>query len=124
MPFVRIESLPFTAAVPHAGFTFVSGQVGVDPASGALSPGGVVAQFEQAVANLGAVLAASGRTLADVLRVGVYLTDMDDYAAVNDAYRKAFAEPYPARTAIGVAGLPLGAAVEIDAIVADRGARM
>ncbi|MEZ0109618.1 2-iminobutanoate/2-iminopropanoate deaminase [Catenulispora sp. EB89] len=124
MSFVRIESLPFTAAVPHAGFTFVSGQVGVDPASGALPPGGVVAQFEQAVANLEAVLAASGRTLADVLRVGVYLTDMDDYAAVNDAYRKAFAEPYPARTAIGVVALPLGAAVEIDAIVADRGARM
>ncbi|MEY9929794.1 reactive intermediate/imine deaminase [Catenulispora sp. GP43] len=118
-----IASLPFTPAVPHGGFIFVSGQVGVDPATGALRPGGVAAQFEQAVANLEAVLKASGRTLADVVRVGVYLTDMDDYAAMNDAYRKAFAEPYPARTAIGVAALPLSAAVEIDAIVADRNAR-
>jgi 2-iminobutanoate/2-iminopropanoate deaminase len=118
-----VAALPFTAAVPHGGFTFVSGQVGVDPATGALRPGGVTAQFEQAVTNLEAVLAASGRTLADVLRVGVYLTDMDDYAAMNEVYRKAFAEPYPARTAIGVAALPLGAAVEIDAIVADRSAR-
>lgn len=116
-------ALPFTAAVPHGGFTFVSGQVGVDPATDTLRPGGVAAQFEQAVANLEAVLAASGRTLADVVRVGVYLADMDDYAAMNDAYREAFAEPYPARTAIGVAALPLGAAVEIDAIAADRSAR-
>ncbi|WP_323746410.1 Rid family detoxifying hydrolase [Catenulispora pinisilvae] len=118
-----VASLPFTAAVPHGDFTFISGQVGLDPATDALPPGGVAAQFEQAVANLEAVLAARGRTLADVVRVGVYLTDMDDYAAMNDAYRKAFAEPYPARTAIGVAGLPLGALVEIDAIVGDRGAR-
>lgn len=118
-----IAALPFTPAVPHGGFTFVSGQVGVDPGTGALRPGGVTAQFEQAVANLEAVLAVSGLTLADVVRVGVYLTDMDDYAAMNDAYRKAFTEPYPARTAIGVAGLPLSAAVEIDAIVADRSAR-
>ncbi|MBS2535934.1 Rid family detoxifying hydrolase [Catenulispora sp. NF23] len=118
-----VASLPFTAAVPHGDFTFISGQVGVDPATGALPPGGVAAQFEQAVANLEAVLGARGRTLADVVRVGVYLTDMADYAAMNDAYREAFAEPYPARTAIGVAGLPLGAVVEIDAIVGDRGAR-
>jgi reactive intermediate/imine deaminase len=118
-----VASLPFTAAVPHGEFMFVSGQVGVDPATGALASGGVAAQFEQAVTNLETVLAASGRRLADVLRVGVYLTNMDDYAAMNDAYRKAFAEPYPARTAIGVAALPLGAAVEIDAIVSASGNR-
>lgn len=122
-PPTSVASLPFTAAVPHGGFTFVSGQVGMDPATGALRPGGVAAQFEQAVANLETVLRVSGRTLADVVRVGVYLTDMDDYPAMNDAYRKAFAEPYPARTAIGVVAVPLGAAIEIDAIVADRSAR-
>lgn len=110
--------LPFTPAVPHGDFVFVSGQVGLDPRTGELAAGGVAGQFAQAAANLAAVLAASGRTLADVVRVGVYLADMDDYAAMNDAYREAFAEPYPARTAIGVAALPLGAAVEIDAIVA------
>lgn len=110
--------LPFTAAVPHGDFTFVSGQVGLDPATGALAEGGVTAQFEQAVANLSAVLASSDKTLADIVRVGVYLTDMNDYDAMNEAYRKAFAQPYPARTAIGVVALPLGAAVEIDAIVA------
>ena len=113
-----IRTLPFTAAVPHGDFTFVSGQVGVDPTTGELAKGGVTAEFEQAVANLAKLLAASDLNLADIVRVGVYLADMKDYAAMNDAYRKAFPEPYPARTAIGVAALPLGAAVEIDAIAA------
>lgn len=116
---VDIRTLPFTAAVAHGGLTFVSGQVGLDPATGALAKGGIEAEFEQAVANLAHVLEAADMSLSDIVRVGVCLTDMNDYAAMNDAYRKAFAEPYPARTAIGVAGLPLGAAVEIDAIVAN-----
>ncbi|MEU9114662.1 Rid family detoxifying hydrolase [Streptomyces sp. NPDC048483] len=108
---------PFSAAVRAERFTFVSGQVAQDPATGALIDGDVSAQTEQAFRNLAAVLKAAGRTLDDVVRVGVYLTDMADFAAVNAVYEKLFSPPCPARTAIGVAALPLGAAVEIDAIV-------
>jgi 2-iminobutanoate/2-iminopropanoate deaminase len=108
---------PFSAAVRLGGLIFLSGQVGQDPATGALIDGDVVAQTEQIFKNLTSVLEAAGKTLDDVVRVGVYLTDMNDFAAMNSVYGKSFAQPYPARTAIGVAALPLGAAVEIDAIV-------
>lgn len=108
---------PFSPAV-RAGdsLIFVSGQVGMDPATGALADG-VAAQTAQALRNLAAVVEAAGKALDDVVRVGVYLTDMADYAAMNHAYLEFFEAPCPARTAIQVVGLPLGAAVEIDAIV-------
>ena len=67
--------------------------------------------------NIAATLAAIGKDLDDVIRVGVYLTDMSQFGAMNEVYRRHFAEPYPARTAIGVAALPLGAAVEMDVVV-------
>ncbi|MGP3947384.1 Rid family detoxifying hydrolase [Streptomyces sp. 7N604] len=108
---------PFSAAVRADLFTFVSGQVAQDPSTGALIDGDVSAQTEQVFRNVAAVLKAAGKTLDDVVRVGVYLTDMADFAAVNAVYGKMFSAPYPARTAIGVAALPLGAAVEVDVIV-------
>ena len=108
---------PFSAGIRRDGFIFLSGQVGQDPATGALIDGDAAAQTEQIFKNLASVLEAAGKTLDDVVRVGVYLTDMNDFAAMNSVYGKSFAQPYPARTAIGVAALPLGAAVEIDAIV-------
>jgi 2-iminobutanoate/2-iminopropanoate deaminase len=108
---------PFSAAIRRDGFTFLSGQVAEDPATGALVDGDITAQTEQIFRNLTAVLEAAGKTLDDVVRVGVYLTDMSNFAAMNSVYERSFTEPYPARTAIGVAALPLGAAVEIDAIV-------
>ena len=108
---------PFSAAVRRDGFIFVSGQVAQDPATGTLIDGGAVAQAEQILENLTAVVEAGGKSLDDVVRVGVYLTDMNDFAAVNKVYADHFAAPYPARTAIGVAALPLGAAVEMDAII-------
>ncbi|MGW7024617.1 Rid family detoxifying hydrolase [Streptomyces decoyicus] len=107
---------PFSAAVRAEQYTFVSGQVAQDPATGALIDGDVSAQTEQAFRNVSAVLKAAGKTLDDVVRVGVYLTDMADFAVVNAVYGQVFSAPYPARTAIGVAALPLGAAVEVDAI--------
>jgi 2-iminobutanoate/2-iminopropanoate deaminase len=107
---------PFSQAVKGGEGIFLSGQVGSDPASGRLVAGGVAAQTEQALRNLSAVLEAAGRTLDDVVRVGVYLADMGDFAAMNEAYARWFAQPYPARTTIGVAALPLGAAVEIDLV--------
>lgn len=108
---------PFSPAVRGAGDAiYLSGQVGSDPATGKLVDGGVAAQTERALLNLQAVLEAAGRTLDDVVRCGVYLTDMGNFAAMNEVYGRFFAQPYPARTTIGVAALPLGAAVEIDLV--------
>lgn len=108
---------PFSPAVRGAGDAiYLSGQVGQDPATGRLVEGGVAAQTEQALRNVQAVLEAAGRTLDDVVRVGVYLTDMGNFAAMNDVYARWFEQPYPARTTIGVAALPLGAEVEIDLV--------
>jgi 2-iminobutanoate/2-iminopropanoate deaminase len=103
-------------AIRCDGFTFLSGQTAQDPATGALIDGDAAAQAEQILRNLGAVLEAVGKSLDDVVRVGVYLTDMADFAAVNAVYEAFFSRPYPARTTIAVAALPIGAAVEMDAI--------
>jgi 2-iminobutanoate/2-iminopropanoate deaminase len=108
---------PFSLAVHGSELLFLSGQVAQDPATGTLIDGDVGRQTEQIMRNLAIVLDAAGRALGDVVRVGVYLTDMADFAAMNAVYGKAFAEPYPARTTIAVAALPLGAAVEIDVVV-------
>jgi 2-iminobutanoate/2-iminopropanoate deaminase len=107
---------PFSMAVGGGDALFISGQVAQDPATGALIDGDVARQAEQVLRNLAAVLEAAGKSLGDVVRVGVYLTDMANFAAMNEVYLRHFQPPYPARTAIGVAALPLGAAVEMDAI--------
>jgi 2-iminobutanoate/2-iminopropanoate deaminase len=107
---------PFSAAVRAVPSLYVSGQVAIDPATSKLVVGDVARQAEQIFANLEAVLAAAGKTFADVVRVGVYLTNMGDFAAMNAVYARHFAAPYPARTTIGVAALPLGAAIEIDLV--------
>ena len=107
---------PFSQAVRAGDFLFLSGQVGLDSA-GKLVEGGVTAQAEQIFVNLGAVLDAAGKSFADVVRAGVFLTDMADFAALNAVYARHFDQPYPARTTVAVAALPLGAAVEIDLVV-------
>ncbi|HYM41422.1 MAG TPA: Rid family detoxifying hydrolase [Steroidobacteraceae bacterium] len=107
---------PFSPAVSFGEFVFLSGQVAQDPSTSKLVAGDVSAQAEQIFRNLGAVLRASGRTFADVVRVGVYLTNIADYPAMNAVYARHFEAPYPARTAIAVAALPLGASIEIDLI--------
>ncbi|GGL06102.1 Rid family detoxifying hydrolase [Mangrovihabitans endophyticus] len=109
---------PFSMAVHGGDLLFLSGQVAQDPATGRLIEGDAGRQTEQILRNLAAVLEAAGKSLADVVRVGVYLTDMTDFAAMNEEYGKHFTAPYPARTAIGVAALPLGASVEMDLVVA------
>lgn len=108
---------PFSLAVRGGGLLFVSGQVAQDPATGELIDGDAAEQTDQILRNLATALEAAGKSLADVVRVGVYLTDMADFTAMNEAFRRSFTEPYPARTTIGVARLPLGAAVEMDAVV-------
>lgn len=112
---------PYSHAAEHAGLVFLSGQTPLDPSSGALLEGDIQAQTRQGFRNLGAVLDATGLTFADVVKVNVFLTDMDDFAAMNTAYAEHFEPPFPARTTIGVASLPLGASVEIDMIAARLG---
>jgi reactive intermediate/imine deaminase len=108
---------PFSVGVRGAGLLFLSGQVAQDPATGTLIDGDVARQTHQILDTIATALATVGKDLGDVLRVSVYLTDMAEYAAMSQAYRAHVAQPYPARTAVGVAALPLGAAVEMDAVV-------
>jgi len=107
---------PFSPAARTGEFVFLSGHVAQEPATGKLVAGDVSAQTEQIFRNLAAVLRAAGKTFDDVVRVGVYLANMADYPAMNAVYARHFDVPYPARTTIGVAALPLGAAVEIDLV--------
>lgn len=109
---------PFSAAIAGTPTLYLSGQVAQDPQTGSLVGDDAASQARQVLTNIRSVLAAHGKSESDVLRVGLYLTDMNDFAAVNAVYGEFFSAPYPARTAIAVAGLPLGALVEADALVA------
>lgn len=110
---------PYSHAVRQGDLLFCSGQVALDPATGELVGGTAAEQVVQCLHNLEVVCAAAGGRLADALRVTVYLTDLEaDFATVNAEYEKAFTEDPPARVAIGVAALPRGAQVELDAVVA------
>ena len=108
---------PFSQAVEAGGFIYLSGQVGQDPATGKVVEGGVVAETERVFRNISAVLKTAGKSFDDVVRVGVFLTNMSDYVALNGVYAKHFRQPFPARTTIAAAALPLGACVEIDLVV-------
>lgn len=105
---------PYTPIVAAGDLLFVSGQVGLR--HGALVDGGVDAQAEQALANLAELLAGEGAAMTDVVKTTVFLTDMADYGAVNEVYVAAFGDHRPARSAVAVAALPIGALVEIEAI--------
>jgi len=104
---------PYTPVVQAGDWIIVSGQLGLR--DGAIVEGGVAAQTEQAVQNLRAQLATVGATLDDVAKTLCFLTDMDTYTTFNDAYVRGFGDVRPARSTIGVAALPLGGAVEIEA---------
>ena len=107
---------PYSQAVLAGNTLYLSGQTPLDPATGKLVEGDISAQARQVFENLGAVLAAANAGFPQVVRVGIYLTDLGNFAAVNEVMKQYFAEPYPARSTIGVAALPLGAAVEIDLV--------
>lgn len=111
---------PYSHGVDADGLIFLSGQTPLDHATGRLVAGGIGAQTGQCFQNLKAVLEAAGLTLGDVQKVNVFLADMNDFAAMNEVYARQFTAPYPARTTIGVAGLPLGAQVEIEMIARRR----
>jgi 2-iminobutanoate/2-iminopropanoate deaminase len=107
---------PFSPAVRDGDRVYTSGQVAQDPATGKLIEGGVVAQTEQVLQNLEAIMSAANKSLADVVKVNVYLANMQHFAEMNEVYARHFVAPYPARTTVAVAALPLGAAVEIEMI--------
>ena len=111
------DSKGVSAADAPGSLVFVSGQVPLDPATGALVDGGIAAQAEQALKNVGAILAEAGLAYENVVKTTVLLADIADFAAVNEVYARYFTgEALPARAAFGVAALPLGAGVEIEAI--------
>jgi 2-iminobutanoate/2-iminopropanoate deaminase len=109
---------PYSHAVRSGGFLFLSGQTPLDPATGQLVQGGIGDQTRQCLQNLQVVCAAAGASLGDAVRCGIYVTDMATFGEVNEAYATFFPEVPPARSTIGVASLPVGARVEIDAIIA------
>ena len=109
---------PYSQAVRSGSQVFLSGQIPLDPATGQLVEGDISVQSRRVFDNLSAVCAAAGGSLDHVMRVGIYLMDLGDFAAVNAVMAEYFTAPYPARSTIQVAGLPRGARVEVDAIVA------
>jgi reactive intermediate/imine deaminase len=106
----------YSQAVRAGDTLYLSGQIGLDPATGRLAEG-IEDQIQRVFANLKAVAEAAGGSLADVVKLTVYLTDLSSFALVNQAMAKHFAQPYPARAVVGVASLPRGALVEADAII-------
>jgi 2-iminobutanoate/2-iminopropanoate deaminase len=107
---------PYSSALRAGDLLFISGQVPLDPHSGQMVDGSIGAQADRVLANIGALLAAAGLTYRHVVRTTVFLADMNDFPAMNDAYAKYFAEPYPARSTVQAARLPRDARIEIDAI--------
>ncbi len=110
---------PYSQAIRHGGLLYSCGQIALDPSTGKLVDGDVEAQAHQALTNLRAVVEAGGSSMDKVIKTTVYLVDMADYPKVNAVYLQYFPEgPRPARSAVAVAGLPLGALIEIDCIAA------
>jgi reactive intermediate/imine deaminase len=107
---------PYSQAVRAGDALYLSGQIPLDPATGEIVQGDIATQATRVFENLEAVLAAAGATFDDVVRVGIYMTDLGNFGAVNEVMQKYFREPYPARSTIGVAALPKGVAVEVDVI--------
>jgi 2-iminobutanoate/2-iminopropanoate deaminase len=107
---------PYSQAIRAGSLLFVSGQVPIDPATGAIVDGDIAAQTRRVLQNLGAILEAAGLSFDHVVRTTVFLTDMNDFAAMNEVYATCFTSPAPARATVQVSRLPKDARVEIDAI--------
>lgn len=107
----------YSQAVKHHGFVFISGQIPLDPSSMEVVTGGIEAQIKQVFENLSAVCTAAGGSLDDIVKLGVFITDMGDFPQVNTIMGQYFTAPYPARVAVEVSALPKGVNVEMDAIL-------
>lgn len=109
---------PYSQAIEANGFVYASGQLPIDPATGAFPEGGVKEQTRQSILNAQAILRSAGLELSNVVKTTVLLSDIADFAAMNEVYAEFFGEPYPARSAFAVRDLPKGALVEIEMIAA------
>jgi 2-iminobutanoate/2-iminopropanoate deaminase len=109
---------PYQTARSHGGFLFLSGQIPLDPDSGLLVEGGISAQTERVIQNISGVLRSFGLEWSSVLKVTVFLTDLNDFTEMNAVYSRLIGEPYPARSTIGVAALPKSSKIEIEVIAA------
>jgi 2-iminobutanoate/2-iminopropanoate deaminase len=107
---------PYVHAVRTGDLLYTSGQVGLDPATGRLVPGGIEAETRRALENLAAILRSAGTSFDRVVKANVFLIDMDDFAAMNGVYASVFGDTRPARTTVAVSRLPVGARVEIDLV--------
>ena len=108
---------PYSQGTVASGFLFVSGQLPIDPVTGKFIEGDIKARAEQVFRNLSAIIGAAGGTMADVVKTTLFLTDMEDFKAVNEIYSKHFNDPYPARSTVQVSALPLGSDIEAEVIV-------
>lgn len=106
---------PYSQAIDTGSFVFASGQIPINPATGEI-PEGIIAQTEQALANVKAILAEAGLTVDNVVKTTVFLADMTEFGAMNEVYAKNFTEPFPARSAVAVKDLPKGVRVEVEVI--------
>lgn len=109
---------PYSQGIIASGFLFTAGQIAIDPATGQVIAGDVVAQTERVMTNLAAILQAAGVRWSDVVKTTVYLHDMNDFPRVNEVYARALGDARPARSTVQVAALPRGVLVEIDAVAA------
>ena len=107
---------PYSQAVKTDGLVFVSGQLPIDPQTGAFPEGGIAAQTNQSLKNLGSILAEAGSDYSKVIKTTVFLADIADFAAMNEVYSSFFNAPFPARSAIAVKELPKGALLEVECI--------
>ena len=107
---------PYSQGIKSQGLLFCSGQIAIDPATGSLVEGGIEAQTKRVCENVKALLKAAGLEPSSVVKTTVFITDMNDFPKVNEIYASYFAEPFPARSCVGVASLPKGALVEIEVV--------
>ena len=107
---------PYSQAIEANGTVYVSGQLGIDPATGNFAEGGAVAQARQSLTNISNILKEAGLSMKNVVKVTVLLADINDFVAVNEIYKDFFEAPFPARSAFAVAALPKGGKIEIEAI--------
>jgi 2-iminobutanoate/2-iminopropanoate deaminase len=110
------QGAPYSQGIVHGDLVFVAGQVGVDPETNQVVAGGIEAQTEQAMKNIAAVLEAAGSSLANVLKASIFLVDFGDFPAMNEVYARFVGPDFPARATVQIAGLPVGALVEIEVV--------
>jgi len=110
------QGAPYSQGIVHGDLVFVAGQVGLDPETNQVVGGGIEAQTEQAMKNISAVLEAAGSSLSNALKTSIFLVDFDDFAAMNEVYARFVGPDFPARATVQIAGLPMGALVEIEVV--------